>query len=245
MILASAQPIPEDGNIGNNLTDHYRFINMAADFGSELIVFPEMSVTGYLREDAYKFAFTENDKRLEEFKRLSAEKKIIIIAGAPLKINTDLFIGSFIISPNGSLLIYTKQFLYPGEELYFKPSSDFNPMLEINNERISFSTCFDIENFIHAQNASVKNSTIYIPSIFYSYKSINDAHLLLAGIAEKYSTNILMSNYAGHTWGTESGGKSAFWDKNGDLIASLDGSGSGLLIVKKNKDNWERLAILK
>src|SRR5512145_2844357 len=115
MILASAQTRPKRGNIPENLEDHYRLIEIASDKGAELIVFPEMSITGYEREMADFLAFSGNDNRLDKLTRLAVDNKIIVIAGAPVIINSDLFIGEFIMLPDSSIKIYTKQFLHPGE----------------------------------------------------------------------------------------------------------------------------------
>jgi predicted amidohydrolase len=130
MILASAQTKPKRGDIEYNLKDHYRLIEKASDQGTDLIVFPEMSITGYEREDAYKFTFSENDSRLDNLRKMAHDKKIIIVAGAPIIIDLDLFIGSFILYPNGSISIYTKQFLHLGEEEFFKSSFEYNPIIE-------------------------------------------------------------------------------------------------------------------
>lgn len=243
MIVAATQTKPILGDINKNLLDHYILINKASDNGANLIVFPEMSITGYLREDPSKYIFTENDNRLEELKRLSSVKQIVIIAGAPIIIQNDLFIGSFIFSPDGSVSIYSKQYLYSGEEKYFKSSFNYNPVIELFDEKISLATCFDIENQSHVENACKIKTSLYIPSIFYSAQGMQDAYALLSGIAKKYSMNILMSNYVGQTLGKVAGGKSAFWNKSGGLIASLDDTNTGLLLVKKNKDKWEGLAI--
>jgi len=58
-----------------------------------------MSITGYTREDTKKLKFTDKDDRLDELKKISVNKEIIIVASAPIEINNDLFIGSFIFSP--------------------------------------------------------------------------------------------------------------------------------------------------
>jgi predicted amidohydrolase len=50
--------------------------------------------------------------------------------------------------------------------------------------------------------------------------------------------NVLMSNYCGQSWGLDSGGQSAFWDNNGELITNLDKTDSGLLIVENANNKW-------
>jgi predicted amidohydrolase len=197
-----------------------------------------MSITGYEREGADLLAFSSNDNRLDKFIRLAVENKIIVIAGAPIKINSDLFIGEFIILPDGSIKIYTKQFLHPGEEKYFTSSFDHNPLIKLDNERISLAICADIDHHLHAENACKVESSIYISSIFFSPNGIPSAHNILSNYAQKFSMNVLMSNFSGESWGQPSGGRSAFWNKNGGLIVEMNDSNSGLLIVKKKRDGW-------
>jgi predicted amidohydrolase len=238
MILVAAQTKPKRNNIDSNLLDHYRLVKLAVEQGADLIVFPEMSITGYERENASQLAFSENDSRLDGLKKLALANKIIIIAGAPIQINSELFIGQFIIAPDNSVSIYTKQFLHDGENDYFKSSFEYNPMLEIENERISFAICADIDNPLHPEKACLNKTSLYIASIFFSPNGIPDAHQSLSNYAKKYNMSVLMSNFAGESYGSPSGGKCAFWNKNGELIGQLNDSDSGLLVVESKNNNW-------
>ena len=238
MILAAAQTKPKRGDIDANLSDHYNLIELAATNGAQLIVFPELSITGYEREDAARLAFTENDTRLTHLKKLAAKNNITIIAGAPIQIESNLFLGEFCIAPNNKVSIYTKQFLHTGEEIYYQPSFDYNPMLKIENERISCAICADIDNSKHPENASKNNSSTYIASIFFSPNGIQQAHQSLQNYASQYKMNVLMANFGGDSYGYSSGGRSAFWNSKGELIAQMEDSGSGLLIVEKQDSGW-------
>jgi predicted amidohydrolase len=238
MILASAQTEPKLGDINGNLIEHYGLIESAAEKGADLVVFPEMSLTGYVGKDAKLLSFTQNDSRLEKLRQLSVDHNVIVVAGAPLRINNDLYIGSFILFPDNSISVYTKQFLYEGEDEFFNSSFNYNPVIELDNERISLAICADIENALHPENACKAGISIYIASIFYSPGGIPAAHQLLSNYAKKYKMNILMSNYSGNTKDIKAGGKSAFWTSKGELLASLKSDSSGLLIVEKNKNNW-------
>jgi predicted amidohydrolase len=238
MILAAAQTKPKRADIDANLLDHYRLIELASANGAQLIVFPELSITGYEREDAARLAFTENDSRLDHLKKLATENKITIIAGAPIRINSNLFLGEFCIAPNDAVSLYTKQFLHTGEEVYYQPSFDYNPMIEIENERISCAICADIDNPLHPENASKKDSSTYIASIFFSPNGIPQAHQSLQNYASQYQMNVLMANFGGESYGSPSGGRSAFWNNKGELIAQMEDSGSGLLLVEKHDTGW-------
>jgi predicted amidohydrolase len=184
-------------------------------------------------------AFTENDARLEQLKKLATQYQITVIAGAPIRIQSDLFLGEFCIAPNNSVSIYTKQFLHTGEEVYYKPSFDYNPMIEIENERISCAICADIDNPKHPENATNNNSSMYLASIFFSPNGIPQAHQLLQSYSMKHQLNVLMANFGGESYGSPSGGRSAFWNNKGELIAQMEDSGSGLLIVEHHDTGWD------
>jgi predicted amidohydrolase len=239
MILAAAQTKPKRGDIDANLLDHYHLIELAVANGAQLIVFPELSITGYERENASRLAFTKNDIRLNHLKKLATEFNITIIAGAPIQIESNLFLGEFCIAPNDAVSIYTKQFLHTGEEVFYQPSFDYNPMLEIENELISCAICADIDNPKHPENAGKNNSSTYIASIFFSPNGISQAHQSLQNYASQYQMNVLMANFGGDSYGCPSGGRSAFWNNKGELIAQMEDSGAGLLLVEKQHAGWK------
>ncbi|MBO9584047.1 MAG: carbon-nitrogen hydrolase family protein [Flavobacterium sp.] len=238
MILAAAQTKPKRGNIASNLLDHYRFIELAAQNGAQLIVFPEMSITGYERENAMELAFAQDDYRINHLKDLATDNNIVIIAGAPILIEDQLFIGEFIIAPNDSVSIYTKQYLHEGEDDFFQSAFDFNPMIIIENQNISFAICADIDNPKHSESAAKNDTDIYIASIFFSPNGIPNAYRDLQNYAKKHKMNVLMSNFSGESWGSPSAEQSAFWNNKGELVAQMNDSDSGLLLVEKQGDDW-------
>jgi predicted amidohydrolase len=238
MILAAAQTKPKRGDIEANLLDHYRLIELAVQNKAQLIAFPEMSLTGYERENADQLIFKKNDSRLDHLKKLAVENNIVIIAGAPIQIDSEMFIGEFVISPDNSVEIYTKQFLHEGEDEFFQSSFNYNPMITIENQKISFAICADIDNQLHPENACKRETDIYIASIFFSPNGIPNAYRDLQNYAQKHKMNVLMSNFSGESWGYPSAGQSAFWNNKGGLIAQMNDSDSGLLLIENQNDNW-------
>ncbi|MHC0447474.1 carbon-nitrogen hydrolase family protein [Flavobacterium sp. 3-218] len=239
MILAAAQTKPKRGDISSNLLNHYQLIELAVENGANLIAFPELSITGYERENAEELVFTEDDYRIDHLKELSTRYNIVIIAGAPIKIDSKMFIGEFVIAPDDSVSIYTKQFLHEGEDEFFESSFDYNPMIEIEDQKISLAICADIDNPLHPENAKKRDTDIYIASIFFSPNGIPNAYRDLKSYAEKHKMNIMMSNFSGESWGSPSAGQSAFWNNKGELVAQMNDSDSGLLLVEKQDDDWE------
>lgn len=243
MIIAAAQTKPKQFDLQANLSDHFRLIKLAAQNGACLIIFPEMSITGYETEHADEMALKPDDTRLAGLQHLSDENNIIVVAGAPVLLNENLYIGSLIFQPHQAVKVYTKQFLHSTEVDFFASSFEYNPMLELKNERISFAICADIDHPEHAGNAAKSDATLYIASIFFTPKGIAEAHSLLSGYAEKHALNILMANFAGQSWGIEAAGKSAFWNSNGELVAQLNSHDEGLLLIEKTAAGWSERKI--
>lgn len=231
MKIASAQIKVSDTNLGLNIAKHLVYIEQAIDAGVKLIVFPEMSITGYVREKAKELALTINDTKMDVFKEKAKAGEIIIAIGAPVAVDNQLCIGTFIFLPTGKTLLYTKQFLHQGEEDYFSPNSDYNPVIEIDSHKLSFAICSDINNPIHAFNASATNTSLYVASIFFTPKGIDEAYTILNEYAKKYSLNIVMSNFTGTSYSYSAAGRSAIWRKNGDLVGYCEDNDECLLIA--------------
>ncbi len=238
MTLAAAQTRPKRRDIKWNLQDHCNWIKKAADKGASFIVFPELSISGYERENLDSLIFEVGDPKLDPLRQLSVDRKIIVVAGAPIIIGTKLMIGEFIIHPHHPEQIYTKQYLHPGEEVSYCSSFDVNPIIQLGSEIISLAICANIDHPEHPEMAGRANTTIYVPSIFFSPKGIPSAHKNLSGYAKKHSMSVLMANFTGESGGMPAAGKSAFWNNDGKLVKEMGIQDAGLLLVEKNGDDW-------
>lgn len=232
MKIAAAQLQAIDGQIDANIEMHLRFIAAAAQQNARLILFPELSLTGYQRERAQELAFIPGDARLQPIQQAADENEICIIAGAPIEINKQLYIGAFIFQPGKASLIYTKQTLHTDEEQFFVPGFEHNPLLEIENQRVSIAICADITDAVHAYHAGIKHTTLYLASIFYTPGGIAEAYTQLSEYANAYHMHVLMSNYVGSSYTFDAAGRSACWSNNGAVIAQLGAHEEGLLIAE-------------
>lgn len=238
MKIASAQISVIDKDINYNISKHIHCCEIAIENQVKLIVFPEMSLTGYLRKDASSNTFTMDDARLNVFKSVSKRGNLIIIVGAPIKINDKVHIGEFIIYPNGNTNVYTKQYLHDGEEIYFYPTFEYNPQIIINDETISLAICADIENQNHIFNAKSNQATFYLASIFYLEQSMDKLHSKLSSYSKEYKLNVLISNFVDNSFNLKAGGKSGFWNQSGEIISSADKELEQLIIIEKKKKEW-------
>lgn len=105
--MAGAQTVPIRGDVDANLSHHAELVRAAADLHVQILVFPELSLTGYEPALARELAFAEDDPRLAPVIALACEHRMTLVVGAPVRLGTRLHIGAFVIYPNGEVDLYT------------------------------------------------------------------------------------------------------------------------------------------
>src|SRR4051794_29230778 len=80
--IAVAQTCPVAGDVLANLDEHIRLARLAATEGAEVVVFPELSLTGYELALAKDLAFSENDPRMSTLLDLAAANGTTLVVGA-------------------------------------------------------------------------------------------------------------------------------------------------------------------
>src|SRR5688500_3645217 len=121
MKIGVAQTKPVKGDIQHNLADHKKWIYQAASHGAHLIIFPELSLTGYEPTLAKELATYVDDSRLEELQQISDTKHITIGAGMPIRQQADagITISMLIFQPFQPREVYSKQYLHADEIPFF------------------------------------------------------------------------------------------------------------------------------
>jgi predicted amidohydrolase len=242
-IIAAAQSGSEKGNISRNILTHQKYINVASEYGANVIIFPELSLTGYEPSIVNETALDGSESILIPLLESAKRKNITIIAGCPIRSEySKPYIGAFIIQPSQQISIYRKRYLHKGEDLYFIPSRD-NIIYQCKEERIGIAICADIDNPAHPADSKKTGATIYASGVLMTPNGISNAYDKLSSYAKKYQMLTVMANYATETGGYETAGKSAIWNENGNLITSLESVEEALVISTKEDNNWTGSAI--
>lgn len=233
-VFACAQIQSSRQNVRANIEKHLHYACEAAAAGAAFLLFPEMSLTGYERELAVDQYFTPDDSRLEPLQSVSDAQDLILVAGAPLKLDQALYIGSFIIAPKREKQIYIKQYLHPGEESVFSTHRDYFCFTQAGADAVAHAICYDIENDPHIEGARIFNPSVYAASIFYSARGIDSGLARLSSVSRQFGLCVVMANYCGTCWDTLSGGKSSIWNKRGDLVAQASEDREELLFFENS-----------
>jgi len=229
MRVAIAQIEAIKGNIEKNIENHLKWIKQAIQNNSDMLVFPELSVTGYEPDLAEKLATNQDDTRLDEIQSLSDKNGITIGVGLPTKDHSDTFVSMIIFQPHKERITYSKQYLYPPEEPIFKAGK--NPLvLNFETEIVSPAICYETSNKAHCEFAKRNKATIYVASVLSSINGIDTELKKLSDIAKNNNLVAFMANYVGESGGYKCAGKSSVWDTTGKLIGQLDTEAEGILI---------------
>ncbi len=229
MKLCVAQTRPVKGDIESNIKNHIRLIDLAVAHGAEIIVFPELSLTGYEPTLAKNLATTQNDSRFDIFQEISDTKQIIIGVGVPTKQDTEICISMVIFQPHTPRQTYTKQLLHADEYPYFA-NGNSQVFITKDKHKIAPAICFESLQIEHSSNASQNGANIYLTSVAKSAKGVEKAFQHYPKIAKKFNMTVLMANCVGQNDDFISTGNSAVWNNEGILVAQLNDSDEGLLI---------------
>ena len=234
LVMAAAQTVPIRGDVDANLSQHLSLLQRAAEADVELLVFPELSITGYELDLADELAFASGDSRLDPLRRACREHGMIAIVGAPLRLPSGLHIACFILCPDGDEEIYTKLYVHHSEQQHFQPC-DANPLIEIGGLRAAIAICADFKQQKHVARAIDAGANAYVASAFIEPKAYDEDAGILAGYAVEHGMPVLFANFGGRSGRYETAGRSAAWDPEGNLLACAPSSGTALVVVTRGK----------
>lgn len=230
MKIAVAQTRPIKGNITANIAAHISLVQQAAVQGAGIIIFPELSITGYEPTLAAQLATTINDERLDVFDLLSNEHNIIIGVGMPLQTATTPVIGMIIFKLAADRQVYAKKYLHADELPFFVSGQSTITALGEYNE-IALAICYEISVEEHTQQAFNTNPLVYIASVAKGIKGVDNALNRLAHIAKTHKAIVLMANCTGICDGEECAGQSSAFNAKGQLTGQLSNVAEGLLVI--------------
>jgi predicted amidohydrolase len=227
MKICVAQTRPAKGDVPSNFNNHKNFTELAISHSADMIVFPELSLTGYEPTLAKELATNKDFENFQELQDLSDSKEIIIGAGMPIKTDQGILIGMIIFQPRQPRQTYFKQHIHPDEEPYFI-NGTYQPVLVARN--IALAICFEISVPEHAEQAYKNEAKIYVASVAKTATGVEKAIEILSETAKKYSMTVFMSNCVGMNDGSECGGRSSIWNHKGVLMEQLNDRDEGLII---------------
>jgi len=245
-ILAAAQYAVQSsagtGDVEANVARHVRYASAAAGLGVSLLVFPELSLTGYELEliAAHpELTLHAQDARLEPLRVLARRESIALLVGAPVRFGADaLHIATLAFLPDGKVAVYTKRNLDERERAVFAPGLG-GPVLQLGRVPVAMAICSDVAKAEFAAEAARNKAKVYAASVLWSDAGYEADAALLSGYAKTHGIAAVMANHAEPTGGLVPAGRSAIWDERGALVAASAGCEEALVLARRQGNSWE------
>ena len=129
-----------------NLKGHLIWIDRAAGAGARLILFPELSLSGYTTEAfVRRIGMTLDSARCVALMRKACEKDVFVAFGLPLRYRKKLYISHALVGPKGVVGHYEKVHLagpIHGEGRVFHPGSKFR-VFDVDGVSVGINICYD------------------------------------------------------------------------------------------------------
>ena len=239
LTLAAAQSTAIAGDLPANIQQHLRLMRAAASHGVQVLVFAELSLTGYEPALAAGLAIAPDDAVLAPLREMARELRLTAVVGMPIRLAPDagVLIGALVLGADGSLAVYTKQHLHPGEDVAFVPGQG-GANLVWGEGRIALAVCADFTHASHPRAAAESGANVYAASVLISEGGYAADSLRLQGYAAEHGLLVLMANHGGPSGGWACAGRSALWGADGRLLAAVEGLGDALVIAHRDGGQW-------
>lgn len=233
--IAVAQSLSVPGDVAANVRAATRTIAAAHDGGADLVVFPELSLTGYelgslaISTDPW---LTSGDARLVPLRRACAVARVAAVVGAPLfTAENRPRLAALVIDAAGEVGTTCKQHLHGAEGTLFE-AAEPAPPFELEGWRVAVAICFDAAHPRHAEAAAAQGADLYLVSAFYGVGDERRADLHLGARAMDHRMFSALANHACTTGGYVSCGGSGVWGPTGDPLCRASSSGETLLLAE-------------
>jgi predicted amidohydrolase len=145
--LAAYQMIARTGEVWVNLALIGKAAEAARERGAQMLVAPELAVTGYGAGDAIRdLAETVDGPQVAVLASIAAEKGLTVVAGFAEKAGDAIYNSAALIDPSGRRLVYRKCHLYGDyERALFTPGDAPSRIVNWGNTVVVMLICYDVE----------------------------------------------------------------------------------------------------
>jgi predicted amidohydrolase len=207
--IAVAQPRCAAHDVTANAVAHAEAIRAA---GARVVVFPEMSLTGYELDAA---PVAPDDQRLAPIVAACTETRTLALVGAPVP---GPRIGILAVDGDGPRVVYGKVYLASTEAVRFVPGEP--ALIEVDGWRLGLAICRDIGVPEHAAKTVALGIDGYVAGIVHADHEADGHGQRARRVAADHGVWVAIAAFAGPTGGGfhRTSGRSAIWSADGELI---------------------------
>lgn len=214
LVVAVAQPSCVAHDVVANAEAHAALVRAA---GARLVVFPEMSLTGYELDAT---PVDPGDARLAPLVAACADTGALALAGAPVTGPAGAHIGVLAVDGDGARVAYRKMWLGGAETEWFGPGPA-PEVIEVDGWRLGLAVCKDTGVPEHAAATAALGIDVYVAGVL---ERRQDAHVpeeRARRIARQHGVWVAVASFAGATGSgyDDAPGGSGIWSPGGAAVA--------------------------
>jgi len=223
--LAVAQPPTRAGAVTTNALEHARAVRTA---GARVVVFPEMSLTGYAL-DASPVSADGGD--LDAIVDACAQSDVVALVGAPVRDGNKVFIATLRVDGSGVEIAYRKQMLGDSESTRFTRGPG-PVVIDVDGWRIGLGICKDTGSAQHIAAVTALDVDVYAAGLVHRPDERAEQDARGTVIARACRSYVAFAGFAGATGGgfSETLGRSTIFSPDGEPLAQ-SGSTPGEVVA--------------
>ena len=241
MKIAVTQISCSVGNPEANLLKVRDFSRRARDVGAELIVFPEMTDTGYSMPVIRAHANHWTSGFVPGLQETARELSIAIVSGASERDGSAIYNSQVLIDPHGNIAAkYRKTHLYavaPVEEQTCFAAGDTFATFALGGLHFGFSICYDLRfPEMYRKLATEQKVHAFVVSSAWPFPRLEHFRTLAMARAIENQSYVVASNRVGKDDDLWFCGSSAIIDPRGVVIAAASADREELIQADLSKD---------
>jgi predicted amidohydrolase len=225
MKVAVAQISCSLGDPDANLSKVHDFSRRAKQSGAELILFPEMTDTGYSMPVIQKHANHWNTGFVTGLQKVASQLGLAIVSGVSEREGSSIYNSQVLVDAKGDIVArYRKTHLYAvapvGEQTCFASGNTLASFL-LSDLRFGFSICYDLRfPELYRKLATEQNVGAFLMSSAWPFPRYEHFRVLVQARAIENQAYVLASNRVGKDDDLWFCGNSAIIDPRGIVIAA-------------------------
>ena len=203
-----------------NLNRCVELTSRAVVFGAEVVIFPEMTQTGFSMNNSQFAEISATSSSLSGFREISKKNRIWLVAGVVLQEEEKAANTLVVFSPDGdeqARYIKIHPFSFAGEDRVFSPGR-LLVKAQLPEFRLGFSICYDLR-FPELYSALAKDCDVLVNIANWPKRRVNHWMALLQARAIENQVYVIGVNRTGMDGnGLEYERSSVIIDANGDYL---------------------------
>lgn len=228
MRFALLQFAPEPGRLGENLAEILAGVERAAEAGAQLLVTPEMSLTGWsLPEPSVRAALAERvtTEAIPALAEAADRSGVAVVVGGPYPEDRATQANAAIaVTPAGRSVVYRKVHLFGPERDWWRPGGRADAIIEIGRTHVGISICYDAEFPEMPRLAALAGADVLVVAATNMSPYEHDQDLIFSTRALENELPVLVCNRVGSERGWTYFGRSLAADARGNIVAQAGGS---------------------